>query len=79
MREFAGNLSRKLNSFRHLGFEFSEHKLPEERESEKPMNVAEIDEANTVEIGETSLSPAKVHPVCKMHQRDLKVSGQGWE
>ena len=59
MRELAGKLRRKIISFRHLSFESSAHNLPEERESENPKNVAEIDEPNTVEIGETSPSPAK--------------------
>ena len=31
----------------------------EERESENPPNVAEMDEVNTVEIGEMSTSPAR--------------------
>ena len=60
MSEFAGNLPRKFIGFRHLGCESSAHKVPEERESEDPQNVAEIKEANTVEVGETNLSPAKV-------------------
>ena len=59
MSEFAGNLPRKFISFRHLGFESSAHNLPEERESENPQNVADSKEANTVEIGKTSTSPAK--------------------
>ena len=63
MSEFAGNLPRKFTISRHLGFESSAHKLPEERESENPQNVAEIDEANTFGIGETSNSPAKVMSV----------------
>ena len=60
MSEFAGNLPRKFISFRHLGVESSADNLPEDRESEKPQNVAEKKEANTVEIGETSASPAKI-------------------
>ena len=59
MSEFAGNLPRKFISFRHLGFESSAHKILEERESQNPQNVVERDEANTVEIGETSASEAK--------------------
>ena len=59
MSEFAGNLPRNFISFRHLGVESNAHKLPEERESENPQNVAEGKEANTVEIGEMTLSPAK--------------------
>ena len=60
MSEFAGNLPRKFISFRHLGCESSAHKIPEERESENPQNVAEV---NTVEVGETSNSLAKVMSV----------------
>ena len=59
MSEIAGNLPRKFISFCHLSFESSAHKFPEERESENPRNVVEKDEANTVEVGETSASPAK--------------------
>ena len=59
MSEFAGNLPRKFISFRHLGFESSAHNLPEEGESENPQNVAESRKVNTVEVGETSASPAK--------------------
>ena len=56
MSEFAGNLPRKFFNFRHLGFESSAHKVPEERESKNPQNVVEV---NTVEVGDTSNSPAK--------------------
>ena len=63
MSEFAGNLPRKFNSFCHLGVESNAHKLSEERESENPQDVAESIEANTVEVGETNLSPAKVMSV----------------
>ena len=59
MIEFAGNLPRNFISFCHLCFKSSAHKLPEERDSENPQNVAEIVEANTVEIGETTTSLAK--------------------
>ena len=59
MSEFAGNLPRKFISVRLLGFKSSAHNLLEERESEIPQNVDEMDKANTVEIGETSPSPAK--------------------
>ena len=59
MSEFAANLPRKFISFRHLGFESSAHKLPEERESENPQNVAGMEEVNSVEIGYTTHSPAK--------------------
>ena len=60
MSEFTGNLPRKFFIFRHLGVESNAHKLPEERESENPQNVAESKEANTVEVGKTNFSPAKV-------------------
>ena len=59
MSEFAGNLPQKFISFPHLGVESNAHKLPEERESENPQDVAESIEGNTVEVGETNLSPAK--------------------
>ena len=59
MSEFAGNLPRKFISFRHLGFESSAHNLPEEGESENPQNAMESREVNTVEVSETSASPAK--------------------
>ena len=59
MSEVAGNLPRTFISFHHLGFNSSPHKLPEKRDSENPQNVAEVDEINTVEVGETSTSPAK--------------------
>ena len=63
MSDFAGNLPRKFISFRDLGFESSTHKLPQERESENPQNVEEVVGASTVEVGETSNSPAKVMSV----------------
>ena len=63
MSEFAGNLPRKFISFRHLGFESSEHNFPEERESENPQNYEEVVGTSTVEVGETSSSPAKVMSV----------------
>ena len=63
MREFAGDLSRKFISFRHLGCESSARKVPEERESENPQNVEEVVGTSTVEVGETSNSPAKVMSV----------------
>ena len=56
MSEFTGNLPRKFISFRHLDFESNAQKVQEERESENPQNVAESEEANTVEIGETNFS-----------------------
>ena len=62
MSEFAGNLPQKFISFRHSGFQSSAHKLPEERESENPQNV-EVVATSTVEVGETSNSPAKVMSV----------------
>ena len=63
MSEFAGNLPRKFFSFRHLGFESSALNLPKERESENPQNVEEVVGTSTVEVGETSKSPAKVMSV----------------
>ena len=63
MSEFAGNIPRKFISFRHLRVESNADKLPEERESENPQNVSESREVNTLEIGETSASPAKVMSV----------------
>ena len=63
MSEFAGNLPRKFISFRHLGFESSAHNLPKERESKNPQNVEEVVGTSTVEVGETSNSPAKVMSV----------------
>ena len=46
--------------FRQKCFEASAHSLAEEREPEKPPNVAQIDEVNTVVVGETLNSPKKV-------------------
>ena len=60
MSDFAGNLPLKFISFRHLGFESKAHILTEERECDNPQNVAEIDEVNTVVVGETSNFAAKV-------------------
>ena len=60
MSEVAGNSPRKFISFRHLGFESSAHNLPEEWEFEKPRKIAQIDDVNTVVVGETLESPAKV-------------------
>ena len=78
MSEFAGNLPRKFISCRHLGFESSAYKFLEERESENPQNVVERDEANTVEIGETSASPAK--SLCSLQDAPVRVEciGQSW-
>ena len=77
MSEFAGNLPRKFISFRHLGFESSAHKFLEERESENPQNVIERDEANTVEIGETSASPAK--SLCSWQDAHVRIECIGAE
>ena len=63
MSEFAGNLPRKFISFRHLGVASSAHNLSEGRESENPQNVEGVVGASTVEVGETSNSPAKVMSV----------------
>ena len=63
MSEFAGNLTRMFISFCHLGVESNAHKLPEERESGNPQNVAESKEANTAEVDETNFPPAKVMSV----------------
>ena len=63
MGEFAENLPGKFISFRHLGFESSAHKVPKEQESVNPQNVDEVVGTNTVEVGETSNSPAKVMSV----------------
>ena len=60
MSKFADNLLCKFFGFQHLGFESSSHILPGERESESPQIVAETDEVNTVLVGETSNSSAKV-------------------
>ena len=60
MSEIAGNLPRKFISFRHLGCESSALKAPEEQESGNPQNVEEVVGTNTVNVGETSNSPAKV-------------------
>ena len=72
MSEFAGNLPRKFISFRHLGFVSSANKVPEERQSENPQNVDGVVGAKTVEVGETSISPAKVMSVLQ----NVPVSGE---
>ena len=77
MSEFAGNLPRKFISFRHLGVESSAHKFPEKRESENPQNVAENREVNSVEIGETSASPAK--SLCSSEDAPVKAECIGAE
>ena len=59
MSKVAGSLPCTLISFRHLGSKSSAHNLLKEQESKNPQNVAENDEANNVEAGETSTSPAK--------------------
>ena len=74
MSEFAGNLPRKFISFRHLGFESSAHDVPKERESENPQNVEDVVGASTVEVGETSNSPAEVMSVL---QNVIGSSGVG--
>ena len=63
MSEISGSLSRKFISFRHLGFESSAHNLPEKRELENPQNVEEVFGTSSVEVGETSNSPAKIMSV----------------
>ena len=63
MSEFAGNFPRKIISCPHLGCESSEHKFPEERESENPQKIEEVVGTSTVNVGETSNSPAKVMSV----------------
>ena len=75
MSEFAGNLPRKFISFRHLGVESSANNLPKERESENPQNVEEVVGTGTIEIGETSNSPAKVMSVLQ----NVPVSSGGVE
>ena len=65
MSEFAGNFPRKFFSFRHLGFESNAHEFLEERESESPQNIDEMKETNTMQIGETSTSPAKDLSSCQ--------------
>ena len=77
MSEFAGNIPSRIKSFSLLSFESSALNLPEKREAEDSENVAQIDEVNTVVVGETSTSPAKVCPFCKVHQWELKLSGEG--
>ena len=54
MSEVAVNLPRKSTSLRLLGFESSAYNLSEERDSENPQNVPEIDEVNAVVVSETS-------------------------
>ena len=63
MSELVGNLPRKFNIFRHLGVKSSAHKLSEEWESKNLQKVEEIVGTSTVEVGETSNSPAKVMSV----------------
>ena len=75
LSEFAGNLPRKFINFRRLGVESNAHKLPEERESENPQNVAESREVNTVEIGETSASPAK--SLCSLEDAPVRAESVG--
>ena len=75
MSESAGFLPRRFISFCHLGVEFGAHKLPEERESENPQR---FDEVDTVEVGETSNSPAEVLLVLQNVplSSELVMSGQ---
>ena len=77
MSEFAGNLPRKFISFCHLGVKSNAHKFPKERESENPLNVVESREANTIEIGETSASPAK--SLCSLEDAPVKAECIGAE
>ena len=77
MSEFAGNLPLKFISFCHSGFEPSAHKFLEERESENPQNVVESREVNTVEIGETSASPAK--SLCSLDDAPVRAECIGAE
>ena len=77
MSEFAGNLLRKFIRFLHLGVESNALELPEERESENPQNVAESREVNTVEIGETSASPAK--SLCSLQDAAVRAECIGAE
>ena len=77
MSEFAGNLPRKFSRFRHLGFESSAHNLPEERESETPQNVAENVEVNTVVVGETLNSPAKVESIFQNLPKSSEIVTSG--
>ena len=51
--------------------------MTEEQDAENFQNVAQIEDINTVEIGEISKSPAKVIPFCKVHQLEMKLMGQG--
>ena len=77
MSKFAGDLPRKFNSFRSLGFKANAHLLPEEREYENPQNVAGNYEVNTVMVGDMSNSPAKVLSVLQNVQmsREIVTSG----
>ena len=78
MSDFAGNLPRKFISFHHLGFESSAHRLPEERESKNPQKVAGMEEANTVEIGETSTSPPKGSSSLQSAPMRAESIGESW-
>ena len=60
MSEVAGNLPRTYICFHALDFESSANKVPQERELQNYQNV---DEVNTVEVGETSNPSAKVMSV----------------
>ena len=74
-RKFAGDIPGRFFSFCHLGVESSAHKVPEERESENPQGVNEV---NTVEVGETSSSPEKVMSVLQNVpvSSELVISGE---
>ena len=51
--------------------------MSEGRESENPQNVAESKEANTIEIGETSASPAK--SLCSLEDAPVRAECIGAE
>ena len=75
MSDFAGNLPCKFISFCHLGVECSAHTLPEEQESKNPHNNDETVRADTVEIGETTLSPAKRS--CSLQDAPVRFESSG--
>ena len=78
MSDFACNLPRKFNSFRHLGFEISAHNVPQDLESENPQNVEEVVEMSTAKVGQTPNSPAKLMSVLQNVPRmsEVVVSGE---
>ena len=66
MREFAGSLLGKfIISFRHLGSKFSSQNFPDKQGIEYPQNSMPAGDVNTVLIGETSNSPAKLTSILK--------------